>query len=69
MFAKIKDLTVDTKKIIAIGQLVVPETRQTPEYFGISIWLVGITEPITVTYATEEERNTDHDLLIKMLGE
>lgn len=67
MFVKIKDLTFKLGKVYGIGKLIVPENRQTPEYYGISLWFEGAPEPIIVTYEQEEDRDHDLDVIYKAL--
>jgi hypothetical protein len=64
MLIQTKDVAFRSEDFIAIGSVPVAATMQTPEYFGISLWLRGVSEPIFITYNTAEERNdTYQDIL------
>lgn len=63
MIVQLKDVSLQVASIIAWGKMPIPATMQTPEYFGLTIWVDGAQEPIIVTYATEEERDKEYDTI------
>lgn len=65
-FIELKDLRIEANQIYAFSKGVIPETLRTPTFYTISIWCMGINkDPITITYASEEERDAEYDILIK----
>ena len=63
MFIKLKDVTIRSESIVAFGEMKIPQTMQTPEFFAISVWLAEGKEPIVATYESEEERDADFEII------
>ena len=65
-FIELKDLRIEANQIYAFSKGAIPETLRTPTFYTISIWCVDNNkDPITITYASEEERDAEYDILIK----
>jgi len=64
-FIELKDVTLDPRFVLAIGKMTIPQTLQTPEMYGISVWISDVREPIVITYEDEEERNAQLVLIKK----
>lgn len=62
-FVELKDVSFDPRFVLAYGKMTIPQTMQTPEMYGITVWVADIREPIVITYEDEEERNTQVGLI------
>ncbi len=62
-FIKLKDVTIRAESVVAYGEMKIPQTLQTPEFFALSVWLKDGKEPIVATYESEEERDADMEAL------
>jgi len=62
-FIKLKDVTIRADAILAYGEMKIPQTLQTPEFFALSVWLKDNREPIVATYESEKERDADKEML------
>lgn len=63
MIVELKEITIRLDEVNAFGKLLIPNTLQTPTYYAIAVWFKGVTEPITITYSSEEERDNDLAIL------
>lgn len=64
-FIQLKDVSFDPRAVLAYGKMTIPQTLQTPEMFGISIWISDIREAIVITYEDVEERDAQFVLIKK----
>jgi hypothetical protein len=67
-FVELKDVTVDARSIVAFGKVTIPQTMQTPEVYGLTIWLADVPEPITATYVDLKERDEQLQLVKKTIS-
>jgi hypothetical protein len=63
----LKDLTIDTAAVVAVGRFIIPATLQTVKMYGISIYAMNVQEPLVITYDTEDERNAEYATLVDSL--
>lgn len=56
-FVELKDVSLDPRFILAYGKMTIPQTMQTPEMYGITVWMADVREPIVITYEDEKERS------------
>ena len=63
----LKDLTVDTVVVVAVGRFIIPATLQTEKMYGLSIYATNVQEPLVITYDTEDERNAEYAALVDSL--
>jgi hypothetical protein len=68
-FCHLKDVSFSAYDIVAYARSIVPATLQTPLYYGLSIRLQNVFEPITVTYNTEAERDAEYEVITKAVLE
>jgi hypothetical protein len=58
-FIKLNDIEVDPYAVIAYGVAVLPETRQSEEYYVLTLWLRDVKEPVMITYDSVLKRDND----------
>lgn len=64
-FVHLKDLSFEPESVYAYGKMTIPSTLKTPNYYAIALWFYEGKEPLTVTYETEEERDSELDIVVK----
>lgn len=63
-FIQLKDLSFSIPHLVAVGKMPIPATMQTPAYYAVSIWLKDLKEPLIITYATEDEREAEYQMIL-----
>lgn len=64
MAVNLKDLSVKGDNLLGAAKMTIPATMSTPIYYGLTIWLEDVKEPIIATYEDEDERDIDYDTVI-----
>jgi hypothetical protein len=66
-FIELKDVSIDPRFVLAFGKMTIPQTMQTPEMYGITIWVSDIKDAIVITYEELEERDSQLAIIKKAI--